>query len=656
MHVLRGDGLAGAPVGALARLRRLAEDLGARFHTVVGDGRAAPRCWTSPAAPSHPARARHLAALPAGAGVRRGHRRPGRAGLRADRRAHGHPRRGRARAAAAAAARRAVAARRAAGLGAGRRPARPRHGDRPRRRGLIALSTDVVLFFLATVVRALVGGLGPALLAALLGGLLLNFFLTPPLYSLPSPSAENVVALVAMVVVAVLVALVVDRAARRAQQAARARAEAALLASFARTVLTRRRPAARPAGEGPRGLRAARRWRCCERADDGSAGRVRRLRAGPGPTPGGRRRRRRRRPTTCTSSAARPRAGRRRPAAAGAVGGQALLALRSQRVGGRGRRGPPARRRRPRLRTALLSAVGHDLRTPLAVDQGGRRQPARPATCACPTPTASSWPPRSRSPPTGSPRWSTTCSTPPGWPTGAVDARRSAGRRTTRSSPRALAGLPRRRTASRVDVDEDLPDVLADAGLLERVVANLVDNALRHARAARRSRCAASAYGDRVELRVVDRGPGVPRASRDGFSSRSSGSATATARRRGGPGPRRRARVHRGDGRHAHRRGHPRRRADDGRRRCRRPRPCRELAQPDPTLARPRPSRPPMSHVLVVDDDPQILRTLRINLRARGLRRAHAPDGAAALRGRRRPTTPTSSCSTSACPTSTAPR
>jgi len=36
--------------------------------------------------------------------------------------------------------------------------------------------------------------------------------------------------------------------------------------------------------------------------------------------------------------------------------------------------------------------------------------------------------------------------------------------------------------------------------------------------------------------------------------------------------------------------------------------------------------------VLVVDDDPQILRTLRINLSAHGYRVVLAPDGAAALR------------------------
>src|SRR6185312_14276370 len=37
VHVLRGDGLTGAPVGAVAGLRRLAENVGASFHTVVGD-------------------------------------------------------------------------------------------------------------------------------------------------------------------------------------------------------------------------------------------------------------------------------------------------------------------------------------------------------------------------------------------------------------------------------------------------------------------------------------------------------------------------------------------------------------------------------------------------------------------------------------------
>ncbi|HET8583152.1 MAG TPA: ATP-binding protein [Jatrophihabitans sp.] len=60
-----------------------------------------------------------------------------------------------------------------------------------------------------------------------------------------------------------------------------------------------------------------------------------------------------------------------------------------------------------------------------------------------------------------------------------------------------------------VDVPSDLPSVLADAGLLERVVANVLQNALRYAPPDMPVRVAGSAQGDRVELRVIDRGPGI---------------------------------------------------------------------------------------------------------------------------------------------------
>ena len=61
-----------------------------------------------------------------------------------------------------------------------------------------------------------------------------------------------------------------------------------------------------------------------------------------------------------------------------------------------------------------------------------------------------------------------------------------------------------------VDVATDLPEVSADAGLLERVVANLVQNALRYAPAGTRVAITGSAHAGLVELRVVDRGPGIP--------------------------------------------------------------------------------------------------------------------------------------------------
>jgi two-component system sensor histidine kinase KdpD len=66
-----------------------------------------------------------------------------------------------------------------------------------------------------------------------------------------------------------------------------------------------------------------------------------------------------------------------------------------------------------------------------------------------------------------------------------------------------------------VDIPSDFPEVLADAGLLERVIANLVDNALRYRPNDTPVRISASAHQDLLEFRVVDRGPGIARADRD---------------------------------------------------------------------------------------------------------------------------------------------
>ena len=59
-------------------------------------------------------------------------------------------------------------------------------------------------------------------------------------------------------------------------------------------------------------------------------------------------------------------------------------------------------------------------------------------------------------------------------------------------------------------VPPTLPEVHADAGLLERVIANLVQNALRHTSEGTTVRVAGSHHDGRVELRVIDRGPGIP--------------------------------------------------------------------------------------------------------------------------------------------------
>jgi two-component system, OmpR family, sensor histidine kinase KdpD len=62
----------------------------------------------------------------------------------------------------------------------------------------------------------------------------------------------------------------------------------------------------------------------------------------------------------------------------------------------------------------------------------------------------------------------------------------------------------------KVDIPLSVPAVRADPAILERVVVNLAQNALRYAPAGKPPLIAASALGDRVELRVVDQGPGIP--------------------------------------------------------------------------------------------------------------------------------------------------
>ncbi len=65
-----------------------------------------------------------------------------------------------------------------------------------------------------------------------------------------------------------------------------------------------------------------------------------------------------------------------------------------------------------------------------------------------------------------------------------------------------------------VEMPEDLPAVLADPALLERAVANVVLNALNWAPEETRVRVESDVAGDHVDIRIVDRGAGIPRDQR----------------------------------------------------------------------------------------------------------------------------------------------
>jgi two-component system sensor histidine kinase KdpD len=65
----------------------------------------------------------------------------------------------------------------------------------------------------------------------------------------------------------------------------------------------------------------------------------------------------------------------------------------------------------------------------------------------------------------------------------------------------------------RISMDDALPPAAADAGLLDRVLANVLENALKHSGA--EVVVHAAATGSRLQVRVVDRGRGVPEGAKD---------------------------------------------------------------------------------------------------------------------------------------------
>ena len=85
-----------------------------------------------------------------------------------------------------------------------------------------------------SVAVALVGGLWPAVLAALWSSLLVNYFSTPPTGNLTIRDPQNFLALFVFLGVSAAVAVVVDLSARRSKEAARARAEATTLSDLTR--------------------------------------------------------------------------------------------------------------------------------------------------------------------------------------------------------------------------------------------------------------------------------------------------------------------------------------------------------------------------------------------------------------------------------------
>ena len=104
-------------------------------------------------------------------------------------------------------------------------------------RDQLALPSVILLYLLAVVAVALLGGIWPALAGAVAASLLINYYFTQPLYSFTVFRTDDVVAIAVFVLVALLVSSVVEVAARLTAEASRAAAEAQTLSVLAGSVL-----------------------------------------------------------------------------------------------------------------------------------------------------------------------------------------------------------------------------------------------------------------------------------------------------------------------------------------------------------------------------------------------------------------------------------
>ena len=365
-------------------------------------------------------------------------------------------------------------------------------------RGDLTLASTGLVYLLLVVGVALVGGPGPAVLAALAASLALNYWFTPPLHSFTISDHNNALALVVFVAVAVAVSTVVNLAATHTVEAVRSAAEAEVLSGLATTVLTASDPLEALVTEARRVFGALSVTVQVEREEGGGWIDV----AGDTPVEG-------HRTVEPAGEGARllvvgePLSGSDarllRAFASNAASVRRTGLLQQEAADAEGRKTGE------RVRSALLAAVGHDLRTPLStikasaailrdesvdLPQGDRRELLEGIEVAADRLTGlvvnlldmSSLA-------SGSLRPEVTTADLGGVVEAAV------GRQ-------ARPGLVR------VELPPDLPPVRIDVARTGRVLDLVLDNAVAYA-GPEVVVVGASCFAGRLELRVVDRGPGL---------------------------------------------------------------------------------------------------------------------------------------------------
>jgi two-component system sensor histidine kinase KdpD len=363
----------------------------------------------------------------------------------------------------------------------------------------LALVDDVLIYLFAVVCVAVVGGFWPAMVAAVASCLFLNWYLTPPVHTWIIHTPQDIMALVLFLAVAAVVSSVVLQAATRAATSDRLKAEAEILLELARKVLAGDDSAEAVLAQ----LRDATGYssELLERVKGtwvrvagvpASGERVREIAIGQ--------RLRFRASRTATASG---------PVSARVLegyGAQAAAALQRARLRMQVAQSAGLAEA-DRMRTTLLAAVSHDLRTPLA---------AVKASVSTLRQTDVDWSPEDRAEllatiEDGADRLTDLIAN-------LLDMSRvSAGALSPVLRPVGLDEIAPMMASSldhggvmRFDIADDLPLVLADPGLLERALANLASNALRYSPRGHPPTLRAHAVGGRVLIDVIDSGPGVP--------------------------------------------------------------------------------------------------------------------------------------------------
>ena len=377
----------------------------------------------------------------------------------------------------------------------------------------LGFASESALFFVTVLAVSMLGGVGPAALSAVVSGLLLNYFFTDPRFTFTIDEPDNLITILVMLVIAIAVAILVDSATVRRVQAQQATRDAELLSLFSSAVLGGADVSALL--ERVRETYDQEGVSLVRRVDRGSPEIVEKVGSNPPAAEGDA-------VTVCPVPDGRfelwlngPKLGGRDRRVLISVATQAAGAVQRHQLEAEAAEAT-ALAQTDELRRALLAAVSHDLRTPLAAAKASVSSLRSTDVTFSAEDTAELLATVEES----------------------VDqlaslvgnlldsSRLAAGAVRPKMQQTYLAEVVHRAMAAvyrrdpsipAVSMNLEQPWVYTDAGLLERALANLIDNALRHGGddVTVDARIGSGDGEPRCVISVIDHGPGIPEDQRE---------------------------------------------------------------------------------------------------------------------------------------------